>query len=87
MKQMGGVMVGIERDLALKENEIADDIARVNNGRSHISLSAAARYLGVKDEQARELLIDVPRRCIGKRDKINARDLARYITRRTRYVS
>ena len=60
-----GVHVGIQRDMALDEKQIADDIMRVNKGRAHISLSAAARYLGVKDETAKELLIDVPRGVIG----------------------
>jgi hypothetical protein len=88
LKHMGyGVHVGIQRDMALDEKQIADDIMRVNKGRAHISLSAAARYLGVKDETAKELLIDVPRRVIGKRYRINARDLARYINSRTTFIT
>lgn len=85
MKTIGGVRVGLERDIYLKEKELADDIQLQNGGDGHISLHAAARYLGVKDEQAKELLIDVPRRQIGKRLKINVRDLARYLISRTTY--
>ena len=87
MKVMSGVEVGYEREVAFRENEIADDIARINKGRRHISFSAAARYLGVKEEQARGLLIDIPRCCIGKREKINVLDLAKYIMRRTRFMT
>ncbi len=88
MKNMGGgFVVGIERGMALNETQLADDIMRVNKGRSHISLSAAARYLSVKDETAKTLLIDVARRGIGRRQRINARDLARYINCRTTFVN
>ena len=80
LPKVAGVEVGHWRRQALTEKEIADDIMRCNKGKACISFAAAARYIGVKEETAKTLLIDVPRRTVGQRLKINARDLARYLS-------
>jgi len=66
----------------MTKTELADDLARENNGRRLITQAAVMRYWGRSKASVRELLKDVPHDCSGRDYKYHVKDVAEKLLER-----